>query len=372
MTSQFDVPVSMEEDSGNNDHNSSEDHRRHLQAPPPAAFAKDAKVYALDAHHYYPATVKDIKYDASTSGSSGGTWHYKIHYHGWNARWDCWRTADQISTDPAALQAAGLLATAAKTESTPQRKRKSADDGTTASATKSPRKRRSSATSITSNSSLATLPFAAACELPFTLQTVLVDEYERLTRPADTNGVPQRLLHKLPAAVTVQQVLQQYQKKASRHTPQAATADDVQTFCTGLRNLFEASLPTCLLYPQERPQYEAFLRSNADRNTHVEFSKVYGCEYLLRLYVRLPNLMPQQWGSGTENNVNNSSGSSSSSSSSTATMTTLLSDLLVVLQKNRQACFGKADYRRPTRDEWLDSEVRYYEHSLRQQQPPPK
>ena len=203
------------------------------------------------------------------------------------------------------------------------------------------------------------LVFAEYCEWPFTLKTVLVEEYERIAAPPTTAGCerkpPRRLVHQLPAPVTVRKVLNHFCKKKVKECNKAAqassvtnsplTAELVQSFCQGLTQLFQDALPVCLLYPQERPQFTAL-------DNKKEMVDVYGCEYLLRLYVRLPILLQTAVGVCKE--------------WSPAVIGPLLTDLLVLMQKNRQALFPmtvsieNANYRAPLPEEWMDWETKLY------------
>jgi hypothetical protein len=152
---------------------------------------------------------------------------------------------------------------------------------------------------------------------------------------------------------------------ASSSSVRVATPAQIRAFCAGLLELFETALPTCLLYPQERPQYEilfADLRHRRDggaitpaaasnqvrQNFSLEstplLASVYGCEHLLRLLVRLPALLqvenlskPQcQW------------------------MGPLVADLIVLLQRNRVPIFSKSRYRPPRPTEYVDWERDLY------------
>jgi mortality factor 4-like protein 1 len=333
-------------------------------------FGRDERIWAQDpskaggtAPGYYPAAIRDVRWEHNAG------WKYRVHYQGWNSRWDRWLSPQQIASreQEEALRAAGLLSSSAAVAgnavaaqedveneealvnaSRRKRKLQGGEDGTTDKASTAfvNRKRRT-----VPRKQQQRLPYAEACELPLTLQTVLVEEWERLTRPQTKLGKPPvRQLHALPASVTIQQVLKHFCKKQTKQltvvsekkeglagaeenpTRDAAAVHD---FCSGLHELFQTALPTCLLYNQELPQYEALLRDPV--LSRKPWTEVYGCEYLLRLYVRLPFLLPGDRKSSV--------------------MGPLLSDLLVLLQKNRQTCF-KGDYRRVQRDEWLAPEVR--------------
>ena len=57
--------------------------------------------------------------------------------------------------------------------------------------------------------------------------------------------------------------------------------------CDGLSVYFDRALPTILLYRAERPQLETLKEQNPDKR----YCEIYGGEHLLRLFVRLPQLL---------------------------------------------------------------------------------
>jgi hypothetical protein len=68
----------------------------------------------------------------------------------------------------------------------------------------------------------------------------------------------------------------------------AAAADaDFEDFVNGLVAFFDKSLSHCLLYPCERRQARAALAGGALP------SSLYGGEHLMRMFVKLPELLPQ-------------------------------------------------------------------------------
>lgn len=184
----------------------------------------------------------------------------------------------------------------------------------------------------TMNSTVSTAPvfYQEYCELPFTLSSILVDELDCITQ-RDCNS--SRMLHVLPAKVTVKQVLQHYQKKRSGGSiddENKTQRDRVRRFCEGLALLFDDALPVCLLYREERPQYESLQQ---DENLRLKRPfEIYGSTFLLRLLQRLPTILRAE----PKNEMDE--------------LGPLIADLVVLLQKNRQACF-KESYRAPRKDE---------------------
>ena len=110
---------------------------------------------------------------------------------------------------------------------------------------------------------------------------------------------------------------------------------EARTFASEL--LFDDALPICLLYREERPQYESL---QTDESLRLKRScEIYGSTFLLRLLRRLPILLREE----SQNEMDD--------------VGPLIADLIVLLQKNRQACF-KESYRQPKEHELLECEKR--------------
>ena len=170
------------------------------------------------------------------------------------------------------------------------------------------------------------------CELPFSLSTILVDEFDCITR---------RSLHVLPARVTVKQVLQHYQRKRGGSLSKMVANEEtkkqhnekIRRFCESLALLFDDALPVCLLYREERPQFESLQN---DENLKLKRPcEIYGSTFLLRLLQRLPILIKAEPRKEMDE------------------LGPLIADLVVLLQKNKQACFSKDAYQEPKHHELL-------------------
>lgn len=166
-------------------------------------------------------------------------------------------------------------------------------------------KRLSTGTATLSSTGVPNQQLLDACELPFTLRTILVDEFEQITRK-QSRILPPPLLHVLPAHVTVQKVVAHF--ATQRQEPQ---------FATGLLQLFDTVLPRLLLYPQERSQYRQLLQEHPSKPA----SELFSCEFLLRLLVKLPVLLVAEPIHQQEY------------------LCPLLRGLILLLQKNRSSCF---------------------------------
>lgn len=297
-------------------------------SPPP--YLPDQRVLCCDNNnstHYYEAVVRKVKF------GSDNQWSFFVHYQGWNSRWDRWASDGELVPDTPENRKTHLKPKEPAVSS-PSKKRKTDSSSSTG------RKRKS-----TDSAPKVVKMYEEYCELPFTLKTILVDENAYITRKGfdsphfydlEPHHRPARSVHVLPANVTVKQVLQHYLKKRGGSKQEDEMKREiVRRFCHGLGILFDEALPVCLLYPEEHPQYEFFRRSDATKDKRP--CEIYGCEFLLRLFARLPYLLQAESESDMEVNG------------------PLLGDLIVLLQKNRQSCF-KPLYREPKYEELLDWE----------------
>jgi mortality factor 4-like protein 1 len=337
--------------------------------PPP--FNVDERVFCKEGDAIYQAIIRKAR-----RNNDGNGWSFLVHYLGWNARWDRWTSSDHLfsntpenklllETKSQQHEPITVPATASAVTDMPRKRGRNSLDSTSMRTTKLQRK--STSTNIKRQTASAT--YADFCELPFTLKTVLVDDCERITRTAwdSQHGYdfenpygakrkhtkPARVVHNLPATITVRKILHHFRKKqiqsmdatvTSASLPGCRTTEQVQEFCLQLGQLFSEALPACLLYPEERPQYNALVKQQHEQRRDDCLLDTYGCVHLLRLFVRLPALMMQKSYVGDHKTAR--------------TFGPLLAELLVLMQKNKQL-FGGI-YRDATPDEWLDWEQRVY------------
>jgi mortality factor 4-like protein 1 len=138
--------------------------------------------------------------------------------------------------------------------------------------------------------------------LPITLKKLLVEDWELITQSD--------MLAVLPAAVTIRQALEMYRNsklgidlssspmstalKPMSPSPISASKQeiDLRDMIDGICLFFDQALPERLLYHQEQIQCEImFDKTNGMRVNPRRFSEVYGCEFLLRLFLRLPSIL---------------------------------------------------------------------------------
>ena len=302
----------------------------------PPKYNVDQRVFCQEGKKLYEAVIRKTSF-------KDGKWSYLVHFLGWNTRWDKWVIDSELQqpTEELRQQAAAMAeeGKAKKIKQTADRKRKRKDgDGDRRS------KQRSDG---------VLLSWEEYCELPFTLKTVLIDEKDRIMRVSfngpragvDTDFEPgqwrtARDVHILPASVTIKSVLNHYvkMKRKEATTPEAAVLAEksAKCFVEGLANLFDEALPVCLLYHPERAQYLAIASDPATKS--LRKTEIYSCEFLLRLFTRLPVLLKDVGDASRRRETGQH-----------------IMDLIILLQMNRSACF-KGKYREPTWDELNDYE----------------
>ncbi|KAH9624297.1 hypothetical protein KSS87_003868 [Heliosperma pusillum] len=112
-------------------------------------------------------------------------------------------------------------------------------------------------------------------QMPSTLKKQLVDDWESVMQKDK--------LVKLPRSPNVDEVLKKYLEYRTRKD--GTMTDSVAEILNGLRCYFDKALPLMLLYKKERQQYQESVTNNVSPST------IYGAEHLLRLFVKLPELL---------------------------------------------------------------------------------
>ncbi|KAJ9562364.1 hypothetical protein OSB04_007524 [Centaurea solstitialis] len=113
-------------------------------------------------------------------------------------------------------------------------------------------------------------------QIPSALKKQLVDDWEFVNH--------QDKLVKLPRSPNVDDILAKYLEYRSKKD--GMMTDAVGEILKGLRCYFDRALPVILLYNKERKQYHELVTDNISPST------IYGAEHLLRLFVKLPELLP--------------------------------------------------------------------------------
>ena len=186
--------------------------------------------------------------------------------------------------------------------------------------------------------------------LPFALKKVLVEEWELITQS--------NMFATVPATVSVRQALKMYlaskleavwspdEKKEGYPTnsePKATMSKEEQEWhemVDGICLFFDQALPERLLYQPERIQYEFLLEEMVTKR----FSDVYGCEFLLRLFLRLPAILVGEL-----------------SESESKSILAKLNDLVRFLQKHQTVIFAQSYRRLNDREQFRKDQLEVFD-----------
>ena len=197
------------------------------------------------------------------NAKKGDRWECFIHYQGWNKKWDEWMPVTSLrkyvegasTTGRGAVKGGKETEEEAKPAAKKSKKRKKADD-------KGP------------EPGPEPEPDYGPVKLtiPGPLKHHLITDWDSVTR--DLKVVS------LPRVPNVEALLDQYVESKASRTP------SVEELVSGLKTYFNRSLEAILLYTQEQPAVKEALAGG------LPPSAVFGAEHFLRLFVKLPELLP--------------------------------------------------------------------------------
>ncbi|SPT15772.1 unnamed protein product [Triticum aestivum] len=248
------------------------------------SFTEGEKVLAYHGPLLYEAKVQKTE-------NREDEWRYFVHYLGWNKNWDEWVASDRLlklteenvrkqlelknQSGDKTVRTGGRSAqhnpkgsndAKADKEDTKGlvkgKKRKNQLGVEVAMIPKHEKERRSSESLLMS-------------QFPVTLKKQLVDDWEFVTQLGK--------LVKLPRSPTVDGILTKYLEY--RVKKDNKISDSCAEVTKGLRCYFDKALPAMLLYKKEQKQYKEEIKGDVSPST------VYGAEHLLRLFVKLPELL---------------------------------------------------------------------------------
>ncbi|CAK9174730.1 unnamed protein product [Ilex paraguariensis] len=238
-----------------------------VDSPPPADssyFQEGEKVLAYHSQRLYEAKVEKIEFQME--------WRYFVHYHGWNRNWDEWVSIDRLMKHTEEnVQKQQELNKRQDIEKNTKLGRASQPKPKTSAVSRGKKRKNDSVLKEKGKTPLEKL---VNIQIPPTLKKQLVDDCEFITHLGK--------LVKLPRTPNVVEILNKYHDY--RMKKDEMIADSVGEILNGLRCYFDKSLPAMLLYKSERQQYQEI-------EDNVSPSIVYGAEHLLRLFVKLPELL---------------------------------------------------------------------------------
>ena len=347
----------------------------------------DQKVFAREKGQIYEATIKKINAKVTLYDDEKNYMEYLVHFKGWSQRHNKWMRESNILPNTEENSRLAAESKQKMNDELNDRKEKKLKKLQAEKEKKERKKRKPKR----KEEPQEVFTMEQNCELPFTLKTILVDDRSKVTRLGRyvaegydpdqllcSNWVPPRLVHILPATVTVEMILRAFakfkikaiRKKKENDEPfteeEAKEALEFKAFSKEMIALFNTMLPKFLLYTQERNQYVRNQKSKKENENQKDdeksCSQTYGGEFLLRMLVHLPmylstlssassNLRPDPTVPGTKmllqwrdlyQKEENSLGSK-------------IRQLIVFLQTERKTCF-KEMYRRPVSSEYTKGE----------------
>ncbi|XP_058786173.1 protein MRG2-like isoform X3 [Vicia villosa] len=232
----------------------------HISASP---YAEGEKVLAFHTEFLYEAKVKQIEYKHKR-------WRFFLHYLGWKKSWDEWVVIERLMKHTEENMRVKHERDAKYGNEKNARKPRASSKGSNVA-----RGRKRKNDSLVKEKTVALPDKLANFQIPPTLRKQLVDDFEFITHLGK--------LVKLPRTPNVNDIFKTYFDYRSKKS--GPIADSVEEIMKGLSCYFDKALPVLLLYNNERQQYK-----EACPNDIVP-SSIYGAEHLLRLFVKLPELL---------------------------------------------------------------------------------
>ncbi|GAB1736135.1 hypothetical protein NU219Hw_g6185t1 [Hortaea werneckii] len=270
-------------------------------------YQKDERVLCFHHELLYEAKVLDHKMKDPNDKKDG--YSYRVHYKGWKNTWDDWVPQERLRkfTDENKELASNLKkdmdaqrrATTGKPLPASTKKRVYGSDAAGSSARgsedrssvapqlpKGTKRARTEIEGIDKEEDFIRRP-AVRIVIPESLKTILVDDWEKVTK--DSKLAP------VPSQTPISQFLNDYQNYEGQYRrPGSADADILEEVIAGIKEYFNKSLGRILLYRFERQQfYEVHKQIESGHGEHAGKSlcDMYGCEHLLRLFVSMPDLI---------------------------------------------------------------------------------
>ncbi|KAF9678549.1 hypothetical protein SADUNF_Sadunf07G0046300 [Salix dunnii] len=220
-------------------------------------------------------------------------WRYFVHYLGWNKNWDEWvgmdrlmkHTPDNVLKQQTLEKKQGVDKSLKPGRSSQTKPKNSTEicsyELPMLLAVAKGKKRKSDSGIEKDNLPVEKL---VKIQIPSTLKKQLVDDWEYVTQQDKVFTLSYLMqLVKLPRSPNVDDILTKYLEYMSKKD--GMITDSIGEILKGIRCYFDKALPVMLLYKKERQQYHDTVKIDASPST------IYGAEHLLRLFVKLPELL---------------------------------------------------------------------------------
>ncbi|GMH41353.1 hypothetical protein BSKO_09263 [Bryopsis sp. KO-2023] len=204
---------------------------------------------------------------------SDGVWYYYLHYHGWNKKWDEWveemglqKAYEYAPPVEPALPAITNAATPPKKGNGGKAVGQTPVSNHGDSGLKSKKRKADE---------MADMNLQVGVDVPPILKKQLLDEYEVIISQNRTLSAPRR-----PNAM---EILRQFVDYGGTSR---CPVTELRELATGLEEYFDKSLEKHLLYKVEWEDAKKLLANGTCA------SAVFGAEHLLRLLIKLPDIVP--------------------------------------------------------------------------------
>jgi len=204
---------------------------------------------------------------------------YLLHYSGWNSHWDEWVPESRLlKHNPQNLR---VQKERVKEFQRAHKKRARAMTdvaGAAGAAGNAAGKRKLGDGAPSADEGLGEI--REQLRLPQAMKLKLIEDWERITR--------EKKLVPLPRETSIATLLDDFLQAKSKRTSHERLYGEVNE---GMRTYFNQSLGSILLYKYERKQFRDLKETAAGKDKPLV--ELYGAEHLLRLFVKLPELLAQ-------------------------------------------------------------------------------
>ena len=231
---------------------------------------KEEKVLCYHGPLVYEAKIQDRV--AREGPDSSKIKLYLVHYQGWNTHWDEWVPESRVlkhNDENIQLQKDRIK----EFQRAHKRKKQDISAAPGSSAAGGAAKKRKAGDD---DSAMMANDIKEQLRLPQSMKLKLIEDWERITREKKLVPVP-----RTPSIATLLDHFVQAKAKRTSHERLYGEVSD------GMKTFFNQAIGTVLLYKYERKQFREIRESN--RNT--PYVELYGAEHLLRLFVKLPELL---------------------------------------------------------------------------------
>lgn len=236
-------------------------------------YKEDEKVLVYHGPLLYEAKIVQRVQKESADHISRKLCLYLVHYLGWDTHWNEW-VAESRVLKHTAVNLNKQKERVKEFQRAHKRKTRTTPPAADAAAAKK---------QATTAGKTATKPepgllseIKEQLRLPHSMKLRLIEDWERITR--------EKKLVPLPVQNNISSLLEDFVQAKAKRTTHVRLYEEVTD---GIKSYFNQALGSVLLYKYERRQF----RETKDADKGRPLVDIYGAEHLLRLFVKLPELL---------------------------------------------------------------------------------